>query len=137
MDARTRVLVVDDEPFVGQAARRVLERAHHVTLATSGEAALASVRAHDFDAVVCDLMMPGMDGRELHAHIAALRPGLDGRMIFVTGGVFEPDLERFLDAQRPWCLDKPWHPQALLEVVAARIADAGGPVSLAPGRRMV
>ena len=52
---RTRVLVVDDEPLVASAARRLLARTHEVQVAHSGHAALALLEDGPFDAVLCDI----------------------------------------------------------------------------------
>jgi len=75
-----------------------------------------------------------MTGMELHAQLQRSRPELAGRMIFLTGGVFDAEAERFLAAHAPWCMGKPFEPAALLELVAERIASAD---ALAPGIRMV
>ena len=131
---RTRVLVVDDEPLVASAARRLLARAHEVQVAHSGRTALAMLEAGTFDAVLCDIMMPHMTGPELHARLNATRPELAGRMVFLTGGVFDGRAERFLQEHARWCMGKPFDPGALLALVAERIASAD---ALAPCRRMV
>lgn len=131
---RTRVLVVDDEPLVASAARRLLARAHEVQVAHSGRTALAMLEAGTFDAVLCDIMMPHMTGLELHARLNATRPELAGRMVFLTGGVFDGRAERFLQEHARWCMGKPFDPGALLALVAERIASAD---ALAPCRRMV
>jgi two-component system response regulator MprA len=67
-----RILVVDDEP----AVRRALERAlrldnHEVELAASGEEALDRIAAEPPDAVILDVMMPGIDGLEVCRRIRA------------------------------------------------------------------
>jgi CheY-like chemotaxis protein len=131
---RTRVLVVDDEPLVASAARRLLARAHEVQVAHSGRTALAMLEAGTFDAVLCDIMMPHMTGLELHARLNATRPELAGRMVFLTGGVFDGRAERFLQEHARWCMGKPFDPGSLLALVAERIASAD---ALAPCRRMV
>jgi two-component system, OmpR family, phosphate regulon response regulator PhoB len=60
------VLVVDDDPTVSDVVRRYLERAgHRVTVATDGAAALDAVTRHRPDLIVLDLMLPGLDGREV------------------------------------------------------------------------
>jgi CheY-like chemotaxis protein len=69
------ILVVDDEVFVTRVAKLALERAgYHVEVAADGEEALRSLGERRFDAVVTDLMMPRMNGRELclaiHEHLA-------------------------------------------------------------------
>jgi two-component system, NtrC family, sensor kinase len=131
---RTRVLVVDDEPLVASAARRLLARTHEVVVAHNGHSALAVLEQGAFDAVLCDVMMPQMTGLELHAVLCATRPDVAGRMIFLTGGVFDGRAERFLQDHARWCMGKPFDPGALLALVAERIASAD---ALAPCRGMV
>ncbi len=63
---RGSVLVVDDEPTIGEIVSRYLERAGYEThVALDGVAALAAVARHRPDLVVLDLMMPGIDGLEV------------------------------------------------------------------------
>lgn len=66
-----RVLVVDDEPMVRETLGQVLsDEGYLVDLAVDGESALERVRAARPDAILLDLMMPGMNGRQF---LAALR----------------------------------------------------------------
>jgi CheY-like chemotaxis protein len=134
--AHSRVLVVDDEPLVANATRRLLSRAHEVQVAHSGQAALDQLSRAFFDAILCDVMMPRMTGIELHHRLLHLAPALAGRMIFLTGGVFDEAQERFLQAHHHWCMGKPYDPAELLALVARRIAHAD-PDTLALGTRMV
>jgi two-component system NtrC family sensor kinase len=131
---RTRVLVVDDEPLVASAARRLLARAHEVLVVHNGHAALAMLEDAAFDAVLCDITMPHMTGPELHARLSATRPEVAGRMVFLTGGVLDGRAEQFLREHARWCMGKPFDPGALLALVAERIASAD---ALAPCRGMV
>jgi len=58
-----RILVVEDEPRLASLLRRGLtEEAHAVDLAADGEEALAWVDVGDYDAIVLDIMLPGIDG---------------------------------------------------------------------------
>lgn len=60
-----RVLVVDDEPMVRETLGQVLtEEGYVVDLAVDGETALERVQAARPDAILLDLMMPGMNGRQ-------------------------------------------------------------------------
>lgn len=68
-----RVLVVEDEPKTAEFIRKALQEAGLVVdVAGNGPAALATLAASDFDAVVLDVMLPGCDGlsvlREMRAH---------------------------------------------------------------------
>jgi DNA-binding response OmpR family regulator len=61
-----RVLVVDDEPRMGELIRRVLLAERHVVdLAEDGVGALALAKAGGYDAIVLDRMLPDLDGTEV------------------------------------------------------------------------
>jgi PAS domain S-box-containing protein len=116
--SRARVLIVDDERFVRDALARLLTGTHEVSVAAGGEAALALLGSEAFDAIVCDVLMPGMDGRELYDRIAATFPGLERRIIFMSGGTFTAELESFLATKG--CLDKPFKLDAVLQAIETR-----------------
>src|SRR5919109_4916563 len=61
-----RVLVVEDERKMGALIRRGLtENGHAVDIVTSGEDALFRAEATEYDAIVLDVMLPGIDGFEV------------------------------------------------------------------------
>jgi CheY-like chemotaxis protein len=104
---RARILVVDDEPLVGSVLERTLRAEHDVEVVASARAALQRIAAGvPFDAIVSDLLMPDMSGMDLHAALAAARPDLAARMIFLTGGAFTPAARAFLERQSVVCMEK-------------------------------
>jgi PAS domain S-box-containing protein len=106
---RGRVLVVDDEPAVGAAIRRVLASEHTVTVLTSAlEARERIARGDRFDVILCDLMMPEMTGMDLHAELAALAPDQAERMVLLTGGAFTSKASQFLRAVPNTRVEKPF-----------------------------
>jgi PAS domain S-box-containing protein len=114
---RGRVLVVDDEPAVGLAVRRVL-RDHDVTVVTTAQEALALVADGAlFDIILSDLMMPGMSGMDLYAALARQSPKIASRVVFVTGGAFTPEANAFLDRVANERMEKPFHFKQLRELV--------------------
>ena len=127
---RGRVLVVDDEPLVGRALVRMLSAHHDVVARTSGESALELLRAdRGFDVVLCDLMMPGMTGMQLHDLLAATAPDVAARMVFLTGGAFTDAAREFLDRVANPRLEKPVDGASLREIVARAVAPSA---ALAP-----
>jgi DNA-binding response OmpR family regulator len=61
-----RILCVDDDTGILRALRRILERkGYSVAACVNGKDALAEISAEEFDLIILDLMMPGMDGHEL------------------------------------------------------------------------
>ena len=106
---RLRVLVIDDEVLLAKALGQLLEDEHDVDVVTSGEEAFCRLEAGaDYDAVLCDLMMAGMSGMDVHARLSAGRPALARRIVFMTGGAFSAIAQRFLDRVKNPRLDKPF-----------------------------
>ena len=88
--------------------RRLLAAEHDVTITSSGREALARIQAGiQYDAILCDLMMPEMTGAELHAALTDCAPDMTERMVFITGGAFSPASQAFLDRVSNQCFEKP------------------------------
>ncbi len=119
---RSRILVVDDEVAIGLTLSVLLAEAHDVVVATSGSQALEILTRDDaFDAVLCDVMMPGMTGVQLYERIRANWPGLADRVLFMTGGASSPDARQFFEGRDiPW-LEKPFSTEELHEALLDRI----------------
>jgi PAS domain S-box-containing protein len=87
---RGRVLIIDDDVAVGRTLRLALEEEHEVTVATNATDALRALHAaeggSDFDAVLCDLLMPGMTGAELFTLARRELPQMAPRFVFMSGG---------------------------------------------------
>ena len=80
------ILIVEDEPVVRRLTVRALtERGYHVLEAEDGESALEVARAHkgDLQLLVTDVVMPGMNGKELADRLTTDRPDL--RVLYISG----------------------------------------------------
>jgi CheY-like chemotaxis protein len=105
---QARVLVVDDEDMIRAILRRVL-KAHHVTVASSARDALALITGGErFDAILCDLMMPGMSGIEFHQILSRQYADQATALMFLTGGAFSKEAAAFLDSVANKQLLKPF-----------------------------
>jgi CheY-like chemotaxis protein len=110
---------VDDDPSVGLAIKLALKPLQ-ITFAQSAAGALARVEAGgNFDAIVCDINMPGMTGMEFHDAVAKVAPALAQRIVFVTGGATTPNAIAFLERTTNTCIQKPFQREALRAAVAA------------------
>ena len=112
-----RVLVVDDEGAVLSTLRRMLADDANVRLADSVTAALVALARESFDAVICDLMMPGSGGREVYRAAVAQDESYEGRFIFITGGAFRDEDVEFLRTQQDRALEKPLNRRLLLDTL--------------------
>jgi two-component system cell cycle sensor histidine kinase/response regulator CckA len=111
------ILLVEDDRAVAAIAARTLRRAGHpVQVVHGGREALALVEAGErFDLVITDVVMPGMDGGQTAAALAARAPSL--RFLFVSGYTRDTMLERGIAAGTVCFLPKPFSPRGLLEAV--------------------
>lgn len=82
-----RVLVVDDEPYIGTLLVRLLRAQCKVRAVSSGRRALDLIRGGEqVDVLLCDLFMPDVDGMTLHAELERTDRALSERIVFITGG---------------------------------------------------
>jgi signal transduction histidine kinase len=113
-----RVLLADDEPaLAGAVAETLREAGFDVTVARDGQEALLLAEAQTFDAVICDLRMPRVDGPTFYRAIEAVSPPQARRVIFVTGDVTGSEAARFLDETGCRWLAKPFRLAELLRAV--------------------
>lgn len=119
---RRRLLVVDDELVIGRLFARVLDREHDVFVEHEPRAALERIKSgEDFDLIFCDVMMPDLTGPELYRLIAQTRPGVEKRIVFVSGGAIGEETQAFLAATGNVVLDKPFGQEALRAFVRSRL----------------
>ena len=95
-------------------------------LAATGHEAQALLSERDYDAILCDLRMPGMDGEALLAWMAAERPRLCARTAFVTGDALGQAADEFLAGSGRPVLEKPFLPEEVHRLVVALAAGAAG-----------
>jgi CheY-like chemotaxis protein len=79
-----RILVIDDEPFVQEALKRVLATTAAVVVASTADAGLITMREAPVDLVIIDVILPGMDGVAAIKLIRRDYPGV--RIIAISGG---------------------------------------------------
>jgi PAS domain S-box-containing protein len=101
-----RILLVDDEAAVGRSLAALLAPENEVIAVTRAQEALDRIGSGEaFDAILCDLMMPDINGIELYERVDS---DARRRMIFMTGGAFTPKARQFLaKLDRPY-LEKPF-----------------------------
>jgi two-component system, cell cycle sensor histidine kinase and response regulator CckA len=115
---RARVLVIDDEPAILRAFRRVLYT-HEVVLATSGPEAMQKLaEGAPFDAIFCDVMMPEMSGVEVYQRISERHPGQEQKVVFMTGGAFTEPAAHFIGSVHNPKLKKPFTGTSVRALVA-------------------
>ena len=116
-EIKANVLVVDDEEqFLKVFSQRLEGRGLKVDTSASGEEALNKVKSKDFDAIVLDLVMPGMSGIETLKRIRSENP--DVQIIILTGhGTIEKSVEAVKEGAVDF-LEKPADLSKIMEKIA-------------------
>jgi two-component system, sensor histidine kinase and response regulator len=141
-DSGRQVLVVEDNPTNQKLAVAILAKGQfHAVVAESGHQALEIYREHgpDFDLILMDVQMPGMDGLETTAAIREIEGGRRRiPIVAVTARAMQGDRDRCLAAGMDDYLAKPIHPGELLAMLKRYLpepvsgARAGAHVPLTP-----
>jgi two-component system response regulator HydG len=106
MAANLRILVVDDDEDNANSLAELFEmEGHEVSLAYSGEAAIAAYMSASFDLAFMDVMMPGLNGVESFMEIRKLRP--EAKVFMMTGYSVEQLLQQAMDHGAMGVLTKP------------------------------
>lgn len=100
------ILIIDDEPQVAAALKRLLHR-HRVVVVNTGIEARSALADGTFDVIVSDVMMPEPSGIDVYLELTARGSELVERFIFVTGGVHGQKAQKFLAAIPNPRLEKP------------------------------
>ena len=113
-----RVLVVDDQPIVLRTVERVLRRLGVVTTLESSSAdAVKRIQEDDYDAVLCDLMMPTLTGMGVYRAVIEERPELAARFVFMSGGPSSEEARAFSAAHAERVAVKPFDPVQMAAVL--------------------
>lgn len=123
---RLRLLIVDDDAMVLSALRRRLRRRYETVTVLGGAGALARIEEDpDFDSIICDLMMPEIDGKSFYDQIQKDHPQLADRVVFMSGGAFTPRLRKFAAAIPNPVLRKPVTREDLEAALVTHLQDRG------------
>jgi two-component system NtrC family sensor kinase len=115
------ILIVDDEPEIAEILAEILEGAGYQTvIAGSGHAALEQLAVQRFDLILSDIRMPDLDGPGLYQALAQKYPGMQQRIVFITGDILQSADTIALKKQVP-IIEKPFDPDEIERVVAAQL----------------
>lgn len=104
-----RILIIDDEPLLGQTLSFAFAGRHDIVVTASGREALALLASDTrFDLVLCDLMMPDVSGQKVFESLSGSHPELLPRFVFMSGGAFTESAQDFLEQYPGRRIEKPF-----------------------------
>ena len=129
-----RIMIVDDERLVRRALERTFKRNDLfecvISLASDAVSALGELEKREFDLIIADFKMPGMNGSELCQRIRQA-PGLkELPILMITGKLFESDRQRLFEQFRLVdAIPKPFSPRNVVRLVAEQFTPVSAGIS--------
>lgn len=118
-----RILIVDDDPVIREAAASVLSDAGYVTVeAAGGEQAIEMAKRSPPDLILCDLFMPGVDGFGVLVRLRAEPTTAGIPFVFLTASTDTSDSRVSFMLGADEYLQKPLDGDRLVEVIEHRLA---------------
>ena len=117
-----RILLAEDDEQLRLFLTRGLQRAGHaVESVGDGNAALTLAANSNFDLLLADVVMPGLDGIQLARNMSNRQPGI--RVMFITGFAAVAMREEGWLSNRPRVLAKPFHLRHLIDEIEALLLE--------------
>jgi len=114
-----RILVVDDEEILRELISHVLlMHGCSVDMAEDGGQGFDLALKTDYDMIITDLKMPGLDGHGMYQMLKEHRPDLAGRVVFTTGDTADGCAVDILRATGRPCLEKPFTLESIRDLLA-------------------
>ena len=108
-EARHVLVVEDDSELAGMLDYFLRSRGYQVTSVSNGVDGLRSIMGRDYDAILCDMVMPQMPGDMFYLAVRRVRPHLCDRFIFITAHQERPRVKEFLNQVSEMVLRKPFN----------------------------
>ncbi len=116
------ILLAEDDSSLCVFLAKALEKAgHEVTAAERGDEALRLLEGAEFDLLLTDIVMPGIDGIELARHAAEQHPHM--KIMFITGFAVVALYARNEAPKESKVLSKPFHLRELVDEVNRLVAE--------------
>ena len=107
-ETKKLLMLEDDVEFSSMLKEYLQAHNYQVTTAGSGVEGLKHIMAGDFDAILCDMMMPGLPGDMFYRAVERTKPHLCKRFIFMTGHKGDPKIDAFIRSVKGLMLWKPF-----------------------------
>lgn len=115
---RKTVLVLEDEAAFAHTLKDALESLdYRVTVVPTGAEGVQQILTADFDAIVCDMVMPHFPGDMFYLAVQRSRPHLCQRFIFITGNKDNPKIIQFIKQSGCMALWKPFEMRQLSDAL--------------------
>jgi len=116
-----KIMVVDDEDDQLDVMKHILGDKYIVTGVNSGNEAIDRLNKEDYDMIICDFKMPGIDGAGVFEWVSKNKPYLEKKMLFSTGDVLGGKADALIKKIGGNYIIKPYNMEELLKKVEGLI----------------
>lgn len=116
---KTVLLLEDDVDFADLLKSELEVHGYRVTAVSTGVQGVQRILAADFDAIVCDMVMPQLSGDMFYLAVQRARPHLCRRFIFISGHQDDPRIVKFIKDSGCFALWKPFEMREMLDALEA------------------
>ena len=121
-----KILIVDDLPKnIMVLGNNLMNENYQIAYARSGSEAIELTEKNDFDLILLDIMMPGMDGYTICQNLKEIPEFYDVPVIFLTGKDKADDMGRSFKSGGDMFIKKPFSCERLLEIVNIVLMSTG------------
>jgi len=114
-----RILLLEDDDLVSNFIKYSLEtQSFDVVRVANGVEGVQELQKSDFDAIICDMMMPKLPGDMFYLAVERMKPHLCNRFVFITGYKDDKKIGDFIKRVNGAILIKPFQVDELLEMIA-------------------
>jgi CheY-like chemotaxis protein len=113
-----KILVVDDEPFIQELAKKVLERAGYMVITAGSAEEAIDIYLDDkntISLIILDLIMPGIGGKQCLKHILKIHP--QAKVLIASGFAVDGETRDYLASAAKGIVSKPFNMRELLRSV--------------------
>jgi len=115
--AKTVLILEDDQEFAATLKETLEDQDYRVTVVPNGAVGVQRILAADFDAILCDMLMPNFPGDMFYLAVQRSRPHLSERVIFMTGYQEDLKVASFLKGVKNRVLSKPFEMRVLFDAL--------------------
>ena len=114
------ILVIEDDPPVAAATAKILERnGFKVTVVSDAGAALAHLKLGPVEGILCDVILPGVDGTSFYEELQSEYPEMATKVVFLTGWARDDKVVKLLEYTGRPVLHKPVEAAELVHAMRA------------------
>ena len=122
-NSESKILIVDDERGIRDLLTDILNLMGYETFAArDGNQAIDRLDEHEYDLIICDMKMPGLNGESLYNLIKATKPELADRIIFMTGDTVNAQTHGFLESTGNLYVNKPFRIEEIRQCIRKSLA---------------